>query len=299
MNSLSWAFVGSLVLLVLARPLPAGAQCPGLPLDMSGTQVADCMEPILRASEIAPGLDLMGQSVAVAPPKCDGSSLPAHSSLNFTGFSANTSTSIWASRYKPDGVTTLFGSPVTISANMADGQINGEQCLGLLANIGNGLGFAGFVCEGKGTDRKFLCAVDLATGQCKIGTGWPIVNQYMGDAIKTYGGANANCGYYYHTPPDGSCHMYCRWFGGTITYLLDPLTGLVTLTLLSYIHGPATPLNDPANNDPASAITYIGTPLVWTGALPAGMAEDGEIGVAAKANQSYMSGSIRDFRLGL
>lgn len=286
----------AMLLSVLGVAAVASAQCPGLPLDFSGTQNADCMDPFLRASEIAQGLDLMGQSVAVAPPKCDGSSLPAHSSLNFTGFSANTATSIWASRYLPDGVVTIFAPPLTLSANMADGQINGEQCLGLLANIGNGLAFAGFVCEGKGTDRKFLCAVDLATGQCKTGAGWPNVNQYMGDAIKTYGGASANCGFYYHNPPDGSCHMYCRWFGGTLTYALDG--GTVTLTLLSYIHGPATPLNAPDANDPMSAITYVGTPLVWAGALPPGMTDEGEIGVAAKANQGNMSGSIRDVRLG-
>ncbi len=223
------------------------------------------LQSVLRASEISLGPDL-GEE---APP------LAAHTAVNFEGPSPPSSA--WLSVYNQK----TYGD-LTVSADMLDSEINGEQCGGVAALVPAGSSGRAIVarsCDAKNTDTLRLGILDTATGAVTS-----LVNSNLFSRIDTYGGTNppADCDHHQH---QADYHMYCQWVRTSLTITTNP-NGTVTFTASTWLRGTGLK-NDPSRNNPTSpALTLIGT-ATWTGLRPVNVATTGKVGLVGTATQGW------------
>lgn len=252
--------LATLLLSLFGCAAAASAQCPGLPLDFSGSQYDDCMRDVLRGDQITVGLD----TAAPRPP------LEPHPALNIAG--QNPPGGPWLTVYDPVD----FGGSVTVCVDAIESLPGGKQCGGICALITEGAGGRA-VCA-KTCNQKAAGSLELGT--LNVGTGViTALHPNVPVALDTYGGSvpPANC----ELRADGACHAYCQWFRTCLTVVIAP-TGTLTATATAWLRGTGLK-NDPSRYDPNDpTLTLIGT-VVYVGVQPAGVATSGKIGILGAA----------------
>ena len=242
-----------------------------------GTGIIDLtqLRSVLRGNEISLGPDLGEQKPPLLP----------HTAVNFEGQSPpNTA---WLTVHDQ----AVFGDG-TVSADMIDSEINGEQCGGVAALVTEGASGRAIVarsCDAKGTDTLRLGVLNTATGVVTS-----LVNTNLFGRIDTYGGSvpPANCD---HNRGQLDYHMYCQWVKTSLTVTTNQ-NGTVTFTATSWLRGTGLK-NDPSRNEPTSPdLTLIGT-ATWTGARPANVATTGKIGLVGTATQGWERISMANLRV--
>lgn len=245
-----------LLLLLLAGP--AHAQCPPFPLDMSGTQVADCFRAVLRPTQITAGQD----TAAPLPP------LTTHSALNVAG--QNPPGGPWLTVYD----LADYGTGTTVCVDSIESLPGGKQCGGVCALVtegANGRAICAQSCNQKSAGTLELGTLNLATGAITA------LKPNVAIPFDTYGGSipPANC----ELRPDGACHAYCQWARTCLTVSI--VGGQLVAIATAEMRG-SGPKNDPSRYDPTASTTLVGTSS-YVGALPANVAQTGRTGILATA----------------
>jgi hypothetical protein len=286
---------------------PALAQCPGLPLDFSGSQGTDCMRTIWhpttwdRRATITYGVD-PGEPKLTTDCNAQGcGNIPPpgpHTAAVLRGQSPpNTA---WLAAYDPAPVGSARYGDGETCVEVLDAEINGEQCGGVAILItegsnqvsgacgaADGGAFVFRVCDAKNTDTQRLGKVNLCTGVIT-----PLASTNLAGAIDTYAGTMppANCD---HNRGQEDWHMYCQWV--QVCLRLETVGPLVTLTGRSWLVG-AGLKGDATRNDPNDPTrTLIGT-TVWTGLRPANIGATGLIGVVGSATQAVQEMGMTNLR---
>ena len=178
----------------------------------------------------------------------------------------------------PDAV---YGD-TTASTSILISAINGEKGGGvaMFGSYAPGSRAVAFVMENaKSTNTARLLLVDPATGAITQ------LAQALVTGMFLYGGTNPppNCD---HNRGQPDWHMYCQWFLVSLT--AETLPGdSVRYTGRIYLYGRG-PLNDMSRADPndPTRTEVKGSPLVWTGPRPNGVAAEGFVGVAMEGRQA-------------
>lgn len=246
------------LLILPALAGPAAAQCPPFPLDMSGTQVADCFRHVLRPAQFTAGQD----TAAPLPP------LTTHSALNVAG--QHPPGGPWLTLYD----LADYGTGTTACVDSIESLPGGKQCGGVCALVtegATGRAICAQTCNQKSAGSLKLGTLNLATGAITN------LKPDLAGPFDTYGGTipPANC----ELRADGACHAYCQWARTCLSVSL--IGGQLQAIATAEMRG-SGPKNDASRYDPNAPATLVGA-VSYVGAIPANVATSGRTGILATA----------------